>query len=593
MKRISSKSTLRLSILVAAALLLAACKPPLTPSVSDVTITGGDRTIGVGATAQLSADVTATGGASEAVEWSSSDDSVVAVSEAGLITGVAAGSAQVTATSVVDSSASDTITVTVIMPDPDLDEVHVDAAAAPGGNGHPDLPFQTINEGMDAVNPGGTVHVAAGVYGEELYVTKSFNLVGAGSDSTTIVVDADAPETFSESGIDIVGVDGFTMSGFTIVAQVPGPVLAVITVRNQSNDINLSDLLIEHTNTDEDTHGINVLRTTNVTIQDVEIIPTTVGDHFGNGVRISGEFGDVTGVTLTNVTTSLHEEYAGLSLDPRDNTLTDISLQGTFNEVNKMTVIYAGTGSIVNLVAPQFVISVGNIDPYYGSGIWHFYKESVDRAIIDSLFNFTQNYAWIHSTLQMLDTTDQAIRLNHFVLGEVFDDLYGWGITRSHRIQAAVDAAEPGALLEIRAGTYGDVDEVLVPGSTPQPGNVTIDLADITLQGAGAGTIISASTGTVLTIDADEVTIQDVQIQGPAGVTGVNLTSGDNHTITGSNLLSPIALVNVASSTVDAANNWWGAADGPSGDALPPGSGGQLLAESGGVTYTPFAITPY
>ncbi len=562
------------------------------PAVTDVTVTPSTADLTVGGTQQFTGTVTAEGGAPTTVTWTSSDEDVALVDAAGLVTAIGVGSATITATSTFALGISDDATVNVSLPEPDLDDIYVDGSADAGGNGHVDFPFQTITEGIDAVNAGGTVNVAAGDYEEGLYITKSLDLIGAGTASTFIVVDSDAPDPFSESAIDIVGVDGFRLSGFTVETVAPGPAVAAITVRGGSADISLDDLVIAHTNAGASTHGINILLSSDVTVQDVVITPTTVGDHIGTGVRVSGELGTVTGVTIANVTTALHEEFSGLTLDPRDAMLSDISIQGTFNEVNKLNILYDGIGTVSDLTAPQFVVAVGNIDPYYGSGNWFFYKESVDRAIIDSIFNFTQNYAWIHSTIQMLDVVDQSIRLNHFVLGEVFDDLYGWGITRSHRIQAAVDAAEPGALLEIRAGTYGDVDEPLVPGSSPQPGNVVIDVDGLIIEGVGAATVISAGIGTVLTVDADAVTIQGVQVQGPAGVTGINVASGATHTIAGNNLLTPIALVNVAS-TVDATNNWWGAADGPSGDALPPGGGGQLLDGGGGVTYIPFAITPF
>ncbi len=82
-------------------------------SVTSVTIDGGDRSIAVGATHTLEATVVVTGGASRAVNWSTSDASIVSVSGNGTIVGVAPGSAEITATSSVDPTRSDTITVTV------------------------------------------------------------------------------------------------------------------------------------------------------------------------------------------------------------------------------------------------------------------------------------------------------------------------------------------------------------------------------------------------------------------------------------------------------------------------------------------------
>lgn len=92
-------------------------QPPIEPAVKSVEILGGDRTLEVDDTAQLTASVSAVGGASEALVWSSSDDEVASVDVSGLVTAVAAGSATVTATSAFDAGVSDGILVTVLVPD--------------------------------------------------------------------------------------------------------------------------------------------------------------------------------------------------------------------------------------------------------------------------------------------------------------------------------------------------------------------------------------------------------------------------------------------------------------------------------------------
>ena len=155
-----------------------------------MTIDQGNQNLVAGATASLTATVVAVGGASHAVTWSSSDtsrgDRRLTGPDAATLTAVAAGTATITATSNFDSSKSDTITVTVALPAADPNNIYVDAAAASGGNGSSGFPFQTINEGITAVNAGGTVHVAAGNYGETLYIDKPLTLCGAGVGSTTI-----------------------------------------------------------------------------------------------------------------------------------------------------------------------------------------------------------------------------------------------------------------------------------------------------------------------------------------------------------------------------------------------------------------------
>ena len=96
---------------------------PSTPSgpgaVLGVAIDGGDVTLAVGASQQLTVTVSTTGDASREVGWSSSREDVASVSMAGLVTAVAEGSTQITATSLADTSKTDGVTVTVTPATPD------------------------------------------------------------------------------------------------------------------------------------------------------------------------------------------------------------------------------------------------------------------------------------------------------------------------------------------------------------------------------------------------------------------------------------------------------------------------------------------
>ena len=81
-------------------------------AVTSVAITPSTVSVAVAATAQLTATVLPAG-ASQAVTWSSSSPAVATVSASGLVTGVTAGSATMTATSVADGTKSGTRNVTV------------------------------------------------------------------------------------------------------------------------------------------------------------------------------------------------------------------------------------------------------------------------------------------------------------------------------------------------------------------------------------------------------------------------------------------------------------------------------------------------
>ncbi len=94
-------------------LLVAACGGVATPSVTSVTVSVALSTLLVDQTTQAEAQVAVVGGAAADVIWSSSDTLVATVDASGLVTGVGAGSATITATSVVDPTVSGGATVEV------------------------------------------------------------------------------------------------------------------------------------------------------------------------------------------------------------------------------------------------------------------------------------------------------------------------------------------------------------------------------------------------------------------------------------------------------------------------------------------------
>ena len=65
-------------------------------------------------------------------------------------------------------------------------------------------------------------------------------------------------------------------------------------------------------------------------------------------------------LTVSSVTTSGHDRYAGVVLNPNGGAMTTISVQGTFNEINKMEVRHDTGGTLTALTAPQFTDVVRN-----------------------------------------------------------------------------------------------------------------------------------------------------------------------------------------------------------------------------------------
>lgn len=86
---------------------------PATPSVTSVTVSPDTASIGVGETVSLTPTVEVENFAPQTVIYTSSDEDVATVSNAGVVTGIAAGSATITVTSTFDDSKSDTASITV------------------------------------------------------------------------------------------------------------------------------------------------------------------------------------------------------------------------------------------------------------------------------------------------------------------------------------------------------------------------------------------------------------------------------------------------------------------------------------------------
>lgn len=93
--------------------LLAACGSTIE-GVATVEVLGGARSVPVGATAVLTATVTAGSGTDTTVTWTSSDTTVASVDAAGVLTALTLGTTTVTATSTADGSRSDSVSVTVV-----------------------------------------------------------------------------------------------------------------------------------------------------------------------------------------------------------------------------------------------------------------------------------------------------------------------------------------------------------------------------------------------------------------------------------------------------------------------------------------------
>ena len=148
--------------------------------VASVTVSPASASVLTGQTVQLTAapkDASGNPLSGRTVTWSSGNTSVATVSSSGLVAGVTAGSATITATS---EGQSGTSAVTVVLPNPGDStlgsSLPAPLAASTGGafyvattgdDANPGTlaqPWKTIQKAMNALQPGQTAYVRAGTY---------------------------------------------------------------------------------------------------------------------------------------------------------------------------------------------------------------------------------------------------------------------------------------------------------------------------------------------------------------------------------------------------------------------------------------------
>jgi trimeric autotransporter adhesin len=161
-------------------LLLAACN--CAPTLRYITITPTSATIGVGGTAQFSAQAYYSDGtitsATGLVLWSSSATAVATVNSSGLVTGVSLGTATISASAAGTPGA--TATVTVVTPGPVSLSVSPASPSIAIGNALALVATENWNDGTTGHTPSGTVTWSSGT-------TTTANVVSSLTNGTGLV----------------------------------------------------------------------------------------------------------------------------------------------------------------------------------------------------------------------------------------------------------------------------------------------------------------------------------------------------------------------------------------------------------------------
>ncbi|MEX2159979.1 MAG: flexitail domain-containing putative surface protein [Dehalococcoidia bacterium] len=407
---------------------------------------------------------------------------------------------------------------------------------------------KTVQGGVNAVAAGGTVHVAAGTYPEQVVVTTDgVTIDGAGATTSIKPTSVSANTTSLSSGnplAPIVLVDDATgvsikhvkVDGVSAAFGACSPGYLGVFFRNASGAIDAS-------------------RVTNV------FHPTAAGCQAVIGVLVqSGGAGsadvDITGSTIDNYgKNGITCNEAATTCDVSGNTITGRGPVGAGDAAqNGVQLGFGAGGSVVN----------NNI-----SG--HDYTP--DTAAATGILVFS---------------ADAGVQIDG---NNVHDNMEGIFVQSTSGIDVTgntvTSTRDTGIFgFDITAGTLDDND---VTGNT-----VGVWLADSSNNTVSASTISGNEHGII--IDGNSIgafitgnniltntgSSSGVHVEAFGGFSPSNIEVHGNN-IVGNGGSGGYGVFNSTTNVVNATNNWWGACDGPSGVA--PGSGDPVTAN---VTYVPF-----
>jgi len=297
-------------------------------------------------------------------------------------------------------------------------------------NGNMNLPYASIQDGIDAVVPGGSVFVSAGTYEENLHITKDLTLLGAGAGSTVIQSPDTLPVclTTSQENKAIVCIESsdVTLDGFTIDGLGKGNDnhrFVGVAFHNAGGTLQNSEVLnikdtpfsgtqhgiaIYSYNEDETANTINVLDNTitdfqknamalnandttplNVLISGNTVIgagPTSVTAQ--NGIQVWAMLG--TGVISDNTVSGIYYtdsdgcDWVGTSIL---NYYADVDITGnTITGAQEAIYPYLGTGDITGNT-----ISMTRQDECYCDAIYIYHPTASNIEVSDNVITYDAN----------------------------------------------------------------------------------------------------------------------------------------------------------------------------------------------------------
>jgi hypothetical protein len=435
-------------------------------------------------------------------------------------------------------------------------------------------PLKTVQAGVNTVQSGGTVNVAAGTYTEQVVVNKPVTITGAGAGSTiiqgpTTMVDSACIAPGSRTVVDICGSAGNTVviSGVTISGGATG----------EDAGGGCGDQIFGAYISDNETLNISNSTVTNV----YNAAGSSLwGCQQGIGIRAGSNALNLIGHLIANNVTVLDYQKGGIVVDGPNSSgvITGSTIEG--NQLVGLSPAIAMNGIEFGRGAS------GSVSTTAVSG-----NECNNPVCGPDPVNDTQSAGILVfngpgiSPLPNVSVTNNDITGND--IGVYSDQLSGTSTISGNTIN--LNRYE-GVVLD--EGTANVTNNTITNnGTAPFGYGVFAVQGDFNSQGNTTATLTGNTiSGNLTGIEADDV-CPGVGCPGPSATPTptpnttdsftVNLTASNNaitgNTVLGAGNATPGSPYN---STVNASCNWWGAANGPG--PVGPGSGDHI---STGVTY--------
>lgn len=449
----------------------------------------------------------------------------------------------------------------------------VATTGAAGNQGSRLTPIDTVQGGINAVVPGGTVTVAAGTYvqGTTLGISKSLTLVGAGESSTII----DGHGIASGYGMS-VSADNVTLRDFTFYgpAAFYASAYGIKVSPGGGADARLLNFSISRVTSrgagkaELDLNGVN-----GAVIDQVTLNGAPVGNDAGTSQGAGLQLTDSANITVRN-TRTLNNAWGGVALYQANRSynqqVNNISIDGSnqFAEVN-----------------PVYMQDESATKDFGSLNIAGFSYAVRNAATTDSA-----QYTWLQATQQK--AYDYAVNLpssgasyvqgwngsgttQNFSVG--IGNLVGGG-TQAMSIGAALNTASAGASIDVASGTYPEAvvvsqrhdlrfGDVTVQSLTLNAGAANSGISGKLTADSAAGLVFNAPVNllgdtTLATLGANIALAGDVQNAGsaPRSLTlnaGSGASRGDVSMTTGGSASNPLGHLSVVSNRYSLASTLW------------------------------------